>query len=1142
MSSPCYSGWETRLPTPLVTLTSHPRSLFPSFTLGKSECAGEVMGLEVKDLPAPQPGPYSSYGTFGDSLNLMTEAWHELDHVFSIHSDHALTSSPKLRGRHHYLGPRPPLNVLARHQVDLLVVECGRWQCPRPPLDGHRWELMIQATPRPSRPRSIIEVWPPNSLLWELGPAGKAARVRWETLGYSSKMKVIDPQHCGGAIVQPRALVVRHRSTCEWSWAEYSSLSPARPMQNLLTPKGLRPRRKQREPPTSALPVFDIHPMPGKPGAWIRDGDGPRQLFPVETAKALGAPKLLLASPDALSPKLLGNSTSVFHFEYLSQCFLLQLKDPTSSSPQPEVEVHDALSSPPSPPPYDFPEWRPPDLSPGGVWHTTRVQRLKTACSHYVDSDRLFAEGLVLLENHRKNYDSMGPAPTKLQLLWWEFPQSCWEDIRLGGSMNFLTEPKHQIIPNSPMNADELKVAEEFVDELIALGVLRPALDESGRPVDVVTNAPLFTVPKPGQPGQYRCIADMLKGGQNESVGSDPVVLPRASHIIDEMYHGGYSAVYDFSKYFYNFPTRAEDRPFLGCLHPVTSEMLAYYGLPMGGGNSPGVACRGGEAFLRLIRESHHLFRGTPSANCWWTGFQRDGGYDPRLGYGYNLTNREGLVVKVWGFVDDFIKHAQDQTLIHQARMFFLDVACNLGFLCHPTKCPTPSQQVKFIGFEFDTRLFPTLRIPLAKRERSLAVVEYLLATPSHQTFSRLSLAVATGILQSLVDGTPNRIGSTYLRSLYDVLHPPGAPPGLAAYCTKTPLSSDARKELRWWEFFLQSTRGRPSRMLRSATLVPNWGDGSGTGTGGTLGVPDQPLQMWQGQWSPVVYKFSSNWKELKTLHLTLLQIKAAHADTVRSTTVFYFTDNSTTYWICQAGRSSVSALHSLVTDIKLLELELGCQLQVVHVPGVVMIVQGSDALSRGVWITPFQETMDQCTLTAAVFAPLAPDRALVDYCIGLYNLPVDYIVQPWDSEWLASPLLDKMSVWFPPPELARQSIAFMLAAWVQRPRTTSALFFVPRIVPAFWFGLSRHIKELQMLHPRDFPLQLQPVLPIPIIVLYLAPHIPSIPSKHSRMVPSSTVRGARWHRQQAELLRGLPSVTIPESVHPEMPFFPPGF
>ena len=48
--------------------------------------------------------------------------------------------------------------------------------------------------------------------------------------------------------------------------------------------------------------------------------------------------------------------------------------------------------------------------------------------------------------------------------------------------------------------------------------------------------------------------------------------------------------------------------------------------------------------------------------------------------------------------------------------------------------------------------------------------------------------------------------------------------------------------------------------------------------------------------------------------------------------------------------------------------------------PGVVMILQVSDALSRGVWITPFQDTMDQRALTAAVFVPLSPNQSLIQH------------------------------------------------------------------------------------------------------------------------------------------------------------------
>jgi hypothetical protein len=120
------------------------------------------------------------------------------------------------------------------------------------------------------------------------------------------------------------------------------------------------------------------------------------------------------------------------------------------------------------------------------------------------------------------------------------------------------------------------------------------------------------------------------------------------------------------------------------------------------------------------------------------------------------------------------MKHAPNRRLIQEARLFFMDMACCiLGFLCHPMKCPKPSQCVKFIGFEFDSHGFPLLRVPLEKRERALAVVEYLIASPPGQFFSRLSLAVSTGILQSLVEATPSHIGSTYLRAHYDLLITP---------------------------------------------------------------------------------------------------------------------------------------------------------------------------------------------------------------------------------------------------------------------------------------------------------------------------------------------------------------------------------
>ena len=162
------------------------------------------------------------------------------------------------------------------------------------------------------------------------------------------------------------------------------------------------------------------------------------------------------------------------------------------------------------------------------------------------------------------------------------------------------------------------------------------------------------------------------------------------------MYHGGYSAVVDMSKYFYLFRTRQEERKWLGTIHPITGLMYEYHGLPMGSGNSPAIACRIGQGFLRMLRERYKIFQGEGKANCYWTAFT-DLGYDPEKGYGFTMENRDGLVAKVWGFVDDFLIHGPTKEITSQALHAFLDAACTVGFLCHPKKCTPPGQSVKYI-------------------------------------------------------------------------------------------------------------------------------------------------------------------------------------------------------------------------------------------------------------------------------------------------------------------------------------------------------------------------------------------------------------------------------------------------------------
>jgi hypothetical protein len=623
----------------------------------------------------------------------------------------------------------------------------------------------------------------------------------------------------------------------------------------------------------------------------------------------------------------------------------------------------------------------------------------------------------------------------------------------------------------------------------------------------------------------------MLKGGQNMCIGNDPTVLPRISHILDLMYEGGYSAVVDASKFFYQFKTHPDDRKYLGLVHPITGVTYAYCGLPMGAGQSPSLACRYGLSFLRTLKNRYKEYQGTPKANCWWTGFSEIG-FDPEHGYGFILEAKDGPAVRVWAWVDDFLIHGPTKSKLDKALKFFLDLALDCGLLCHPKKLTPPCQVIKYCGFLLDSQGIPCLRIPVAKRERALAMVEYILESSPGKEFSRLALSVIAGTLQSLVEATPHHNGHTKLRRFHSTVRPEGLGTGAEPYYTKTSVGSDVRTDLEWWKTCLIDGKGRFARSKASATLVPTWGDGSGTGTGGTFLVPDGALKMWKGKWVPIVYKFSSNWKELMTLKLSLLHIQKEDAGSIQGTTVFYFTDNSSVYWIASSGASSSPALHKLIEEIRALELELDCTLQVVHVPGYIMITQGTDGLSRGVWMTPLQALEDPHWLTRSIFEPLQFDHELVTRSLrqlpwlGLRQPMSSWHYQDWSQQWHAESCFNVCTAWFPPPEIARQAITFSLEAWSERPLTTSFIFFVPRVVPAFWYGLSRHIYELETIYPHKTPLRLPPSVCIPIVVLYIAPHQRSLPTK-DRLAISPLPSNAKWHQRQATSVRGLPARSL---------------
>jgi hypothetical protein len=105
------------------------------------------------------------------------------------------------------------------------------------------------------------------------------------------------------------------------------------------------------------------------------------------------------------------------------------------------------------------------------------------------------------------------------------------------------------------------------------------------------------------------------------------------------------------------------------------------------------------------------------------------------------------------------------------------------------------------------------------------------------------------------------------------------------------------------------------------------------------------------GVWGARAKPCTSNWKEARTILESLLQEK--DTGRLQGRMVFYMTDNLVSCYIINQGSSRSPGLQQLVSEIKELCLKLECQLEVVHVPGTLMIVQGTNGQSRGLWMAP---------------------------------------------------------------------------------------------------------------------------------------------------------------------------------------------
>jgi hypothetical protein len=109
----------------------------------------------------------------------------------------------------------------------------------------------------------------------------------------------------------------------------------------------------------------------------------------------------------------------------------------------------------------------------------------------------------------------------------------------------------------------------------------------------------------------------------------------------------------------------------------------------------------------------------------------------------------------------------------------------------------------------------------------------------------------------------------------------------------------------------------------------------------------------------------------------------------LRGRMVFYFKDNEVTNKNLKKGSSKTLYLHILVQQLEVLELALGCHLEVIHVPGNTMITHGTDGLIRVIWANGINT--DFKSFAVEVFLPALPYLSCTKWALKNIGIIEEY-------------------------------------------------------------------------------------------------------------------------------------------------------
>ena len=265
------------------------------------------------------------------------------------------------------------------------------------------------------------------------------------------------------------------------------------------------------------------------------------------------------------------------------------------------------------------------------------------------------------------------------------------------------------------------------------------------------------------------------------------------------------------------------------------------------------------------------------------------------------------------------------------------------------------------------------------------------------------------------------------------------------------------------------------------------FGDASGAGFGASFEMRGG-IKYRLGVWGRDVGGESSNFRELSNLVDALVDRADDVHESVKGLEVFLFTDNIVAEGAFYKGTSSSKKLFDLILKLRLLEMDAGMRIHIIHIAGSRMICQGTDGLSRGDVNEGVMQGMSMLNFVPLSQSCLERSESLkskLEWCLKLYINSVKQELQflsvkdwflrghdicggQYNSEGMWIPKYKSGTyVWVPPPAAGQHAIEQLRQARLKR-TTSTHLFLIPRIFTSLWRKQLHKVADLVVDLPFD--------------------------------------------------------------------------